>query len=61
VEYVVPISSDDRVGGLPPRRRSATSGLTGGACQLRAIRGGHWRRLTVTHGHSGHVDLRPLL
>lgn len=32
------------------------SGLTGGACQLRAIRGGLWRRLTVTHGHSGHFD-----
>jgi hypothetical protein len=31
-------------------------GLTGGACQLRAIRSGLWRRLTVTHGHSGHFD-----
>jgi hypothetical protein len=37
------------------------SGLTGGACQLRAIRGGLWRRLTVTHGHSGHLDLRSRL
>src|SRR5512132_1394896 len=28
------------------------------ACHLRAIRGGLWRFLTVTHGHSGHSDLR---
>jgi hypothetical protein len=31
------------------------------ACHLCAIRGGLWRRLTVTPGHSGHVDLRLLL
>ena len=31
---------------------SFSPGLTGGACRLRAIRGGLWRRLGVTHGHS---------
>jgi hypothetical protein len=31
------------------------------SCHLRAIRGGLWRCLAVTHGHWGHVDLRPLL
>ena len=53
---------------LPPeeaiinqRMRVVLTGLTGGACYLRAIQGGRWWRLTVTHGHSGHSDLRPLL
>jgi hypothetical protein len=27
-------------------------------CHLRAIRGGLWRCLAVTHGHSGRFDLR---
>jgi hypothetical protein len=56
---VVPISSDrPRGAALPPeaavinqRVRVVFTGLTGG-CQLRAIRGGRWRRLTVIHGHS---------
>jgi hypothetical protein len=46
---------------LPPEAAVSDSGLTGGVCHLRAMQGGHWRRLTVTHGHSGHVDLRPRL
>jgi hypothetical protein len=44
---------------LPPeaaviyqRVRVVLTGLTGGACHLRAIRGGCWRRLTVIYGHS---------
>ena len=44
-----------------PAPRGITCRRTGPPCQLRAIRGGLWRRLTVTHGHSRHVDLRPLL
>jgi len=31
------------------------------SCHLRAIHGGHWRRLAVIHGYSGHADLRWLL
>jgi hypothetical protein len=44
---------------LPPeaavinqRVRVVLTGLAGGACHLRAIRGGRRRRLTVIYGHS---------
>jgi hypothetical protein len=43
---------------LPPkeavinqRMRVVLTGLTGAACHLRAIQGGLWRRLAVSHGH----------
>jgi hypothetical protein len=42
------------------RVRVVLTGLTSVACHLRAIPGGHWRRLPVTHGHSGHANLRSL-
>jgi hypothetical protein len=35
-------------------------GRRGRPCHLRAIRDGRSWFLTVTHGHSGHVDLRRL-
>jgi hypothetical protein len=50
---------------LEPRSATATTSgqIQAGrpACHLRAIRGGLWRLLAVTHGHSGHFDLRRLL
>jgi hypothetical protein len=53
-------AATDHLGGPPrPWRRSATWGLTGGACHLRAMRDGHWRRLTVTHGHSNRFGPAP--
>jgi hypothetical protein len=68
VKYVAPIYSDTTWAALPPEEavinqpaRVVLAGLTGGACHLRAIRGGLWRCLAVTHGYSGHFDLRSLL
>jgi hypothetical protein len=59
---------DTRLGGPSARGGVVTqwvrvdlTSLISGACHLRAIRGGLWRRLAVIHGHSGHADLRPLL
>jgi hypothetical protein len=46
---------------IAQRVRVVLTGLAGEACHLRAIRGGHWRRLAVTHGRSGHADLRRAL
>ena len=44
-----------------PEHRATTRAARCRACHLHAIRGGLWRRLTVTHGQSGHADLRPRL
>ena len=58
MKYVAPIYSDTTWAALPPEEavinqpaRVVLADLTGGACQLRAIRagsGGAWRSLTVT-------------
>jgi hypothetical protein len=59
VEYVVPISSD-----RPCGRQAASAAVSdlpaspAGRASCVPYGGGLWRRLTVTHGHSGHVDLR---
>jgi hypothetical protein len=50
----------DRVSQLT-RLLAKTPTIGPSSCHLRAIHGGCWRRLTVTHGHSGHFDLRPRL
>jgi hypothetical protein len=43
---------------IKQRVRVVLTGPDRRACHLRAIRYGLWRRLTVTHGHSGHSGLR---
>jgi hypothetical protein len=45
----------EHLGGPPPVAALSDLGPDRRACHLRAMRGRHWRRLTVAHGHSNHV------